>query len=114
MFGFYPQNVPSITTQELFKKMLESTDFILIDVRTPTEFYRERLKGSVLATVDKIEERIVHLAPNKNKTIFLYCRTGGRSARATKILQELGYENVYNVIGGIKDWKEKGFQVVKG
>jgi phage shock protein E len=51
--------------------------------------------------LDTIEKNIILTEPDKNKEIYLYCRSGNRSGKATRILQNLGYRNVTN-IGGIQ------------
>jgi rhodanese-related sulfurtransferase len=48
----------------------------------------------------------------KDKTVILYCASGGRSALAAKVLKDMGYSNVYNV-GGFKDWVDAGGAVEK-
>ena len=61
-----------------------------------------------------VAERIAELAPDRSKRVLLYCRTGNRSARAADVLQnELGYENVASVAGGIEAWREAGLPVVE-
>jgi len=49
---------------------------------------------------------------NKSKKIIVYCRSGRRSATASSILVEHGFERVYNVLGGINEWEERGYPVV--
>ena len=50
-------------------------------------------------------ERLIEL--DKDETFAIHCKTGGRSASAVKLLQEAGFENVYNVKGGITAWSEE-------
>ena len=49
---------------------------------------------------------------NKSKKTVVYCRSGRRSATASDILIEDGFERVYNVLGGINEWEERGYPVV--
>lgn len=85
----------------------ELDNVFLVDVRTPDEFNAGHLDNalnidwlgdSFPAEFEKIE---------KNQTIYLYCRSGKRSADATKFLDSLGYKNVVNLEGGYIAWAEK-------
>ena len=51
------------------------------------------------------------MVPDKNKTIYVYCKTGGRAALATKQLNELGYQNAYSLREGMRDWLKAGYPV---
>jgi len=85
----------------------ELDNVVLVDVRTPGEFKAGHLEkalnidwlgDSFSAEFEKIE---------KNQTIYLYCRSGKRSADATKFLDSLGYRNVVNLEGGYIAWVQK-------
>ena len=85
----------------------EFDNVVLVDVRTPDEFNDGHLDNamnidwlgdSFSAEFEEIE---------KNQTIYLYCRSGKRSADATKFLDSLGYKNVVNLEGGYIAWAEK-------
>ena len=85
----------------------ELAEVVLVDVRTPGEFNAGHLDKAInidwlgesfSAEFEKIE---------KNQTIYLYCRSGKRSADATKFLDSLGYKNVTNLEGGYIAWAEK-------
>jgi rhodanese-related sulfurtransferase len=87
--------------------------FTIIDVRTPTEYAAGHLPGAInrdLSSptfkddIDKLE---------KNKTYLVYCASGVRSTAASKIMQELGFPQIYNMDGGIGAWKAQNLPVVK-
>lgn len=92
----------------------DSNVFVL-DVRTPEEYNSEtgHIKDSKLIPVQELESRLAEFAPQKNKTIVVYCRSGSRSARASKILSKSGY-NVINIDGGINAWVGAGLTTRKG
>jgi rhodanese-related sulfurtransferase len=95
---------------EAKKNMNEDNSIILVDVRTPKEYAEVHIPGSILIPLDTISKDVEKKLANKNATIYVYCRSGGRSASALKILTALGYTKVYN-IGGIATWPyetEKG------
>lgn len=83
------------------KNMLdENKEIILLDVRTPQEHREVHIPNSILLPLDTIKQEAEKKLENKDATIFVYCRSGGRSATASNILASLGYNNIYN-IGGI-------------
>ncbi|WP_422081673.1 rhodanese-like domain-containing protein [Ulvibacterium sp.] len=82
-------------------------DGILIDVRTPKEFNMGHLENALninwLGT--GFQEHFDTIP--KDKKLYLYCKKGGRSAKAQKLLDSLGYQNVVNLEGGYDHWKIK-------
>ncbi len=78
---------------------------VLLDVRTPEEHAAGNLPGSLLLPVDTAEvfgPQVEKLIPEKNTTVFVYCRSGRRSQSAAEIMVKMGYRAVYN-IGGMND-----------
>ena len=95
------------------KEEIEGGDAVLIDVREPHEWDLAHLQGAQLVPPASVRERIAELAPDRSARVILYCATGNRSARAADLLQnELGYENVASVAGGIQAWTEQGLPVI--
>ncbi|HYE12639.1 MAG TPA: rhodanese-like domain-containing protein [Patescibacteria group bacterium] len=76
---------------------------ILLDVRTPEEYADVHIPGSILIPLDTLQNAAEKKLTDKDATIYVYCRSGNRSASASKILADLGYKNIYN-IGGIATW----------
>ena len=83
--------------------MMESGNATILDVRTAAEYAEVHIPGAILLPDTKIREKASELLPDKNQTILVYCRTGGRSAKASRVLIELGYTSVYD-FDGIVDW----------
>ena len=79
----------------------KDTDVLIIDVRTEAEWDSGYLENAIHIPLDTIEKKITLTETDKSKEIYLYCRSGNRSGKATSILQNLGYKNVTN-IGGIQ------------
>ena len=77
----------------------------LLDVRTPAEYRRGHIPGSVNVPLQSIDE-IEYLVDNKEDPLFLYCHSGARSSMAAEELADMGYQNVYN-IGGIAAYSGK-------
>lgn len=97
------QDVIMITPEEAKANLEENPEIVLLDVRTPSEYETEHIPEAVLLTLDEIEEKASEIIPNKDKTYYVYCRSGNRSAVAAQLLVDMGYKNIYD-LGGIKDW----------
>ena len=84
-------------------------DFKLIDVREDSEWAQARIPNAIHIGKGVIERDIESVVPDKTTEIVLYCGGGFRSAIAAKSLQDMGYNNVYSMAGGIRDWHEKSY-----
>jgi len=87
-------------------------DVVLIDTREPHEYQEAHLEGGKLVPPGLLADEIGTAAPDKSARTILYCRSGNRSAIAAAQLQQLGYENVASMSGGILQWQEQGLPVV--
>ncbi|MCX7929343.1 MAG: rhodanese-like domain-containing protein [Chlorobi bacterium] len=78
---------------------------ILLDVRFPDEHAQRQIEyePQLLIPLPELEDRLFELEPYRDRNIIVYCRSGGRSARATEILRTHGYR-VRNLVGGILAW----------
>lgn len=92
-----------ITAIQAKKIMDEQTNYIILDVRTDTEYNEGHIENSVLLPDYTIEDKAEEVMPDKDAMILVYCRSGRRSANAAEKLAEMGYNNVYD-FGGIIDW----------
>jgi rhodanese-related sulfurtransferase len=94
------------------KKLLDGDeDIILLDVRTPREYEAIHIPEAVSAPRGLLEFIIWSLVPDEKEQIYVYCRTGGRAALATKLLNELGYKKALRVAPGIAGWAKAGYPV---
>ncbi len=95
-----------------FRAMLKQHDGILVDVRTPEEWKTGYIKGAV--NIDyrakDFEQRIAKL--DTNKTYYVYCEVGGRSAQAAMYMKSKGFCKVVVLDRGLKQWKDAGYPVV--
>ena len=87
----------------LFNIQLQANDSIVIDVRTPQEFLLGHIEGS--ENIEWQEISSIENITDKEKKIFLYCRSGNRSQKATNILLDIGYKDVTN-LGSLQDASE--------
>jgi molybdopterin/thiamine biosynthesis adenylyltransferase/rhodanese-related sulfurtransferase len=99
--------LPEITVSELKEKLAAGEEVAVLDVREPHEYEVANLEaqGAKLIPLGELPNRLSEL--NQNDEVAVYCKTGGRSAKAVKILQDAGFGNVYNVEGGITAWSEE-------
>lgn len=96
--------VPEISVRELKEKLDNGENVFVLDVREPHEYQVANI-GARLIPLNELPERMHEL--NQNDEIAIHCKTGGRSAKAVKLLRDAGFTNVYNVKGGITAWSEE-------
>lgn len=101
--------IPQITADEVKKAVDEKADVIILDVRTPGEFDRENISGSINLPVDNITEKILSNIPDKSKVIYVYCLSGARSDFAVNTMKQLGYNNVFSMTSGLLMWRSKRY-----
>jgi len=85
--------------------------FMMLDVRTPDEYAEGHIKGAKLIPIQELAGRLAEVPHDKQ--VYLYCHSGARSARASKLLADHGYTNIENIKGGIVAWKNAGYPVEK-
>ena len=93
--------------QDKWKNGLEyDSDAFILDVRTPEEFETSRIPNSVNIDFYNPEIFMLEISKlDKNRSYYIYCRTGVRSANSCHLMKELGFVKTYNLIGGIVNWK---------
>ena len=92
------------------KRVIDTEDVILLDVRAEDEYNEAHIEGATLIPVSELSNRTQEL--NKSKKIVVYSESGHNGTIASDILIEDGFERVYNVLGGINEWEERGYTVV--
>ncbi len=98
-------DVPEITATQLHRKLQRQPELRLLDVRNPNELEICSLEGALTIPLDQLSARTGELDPEWNVVVF--CRSGVRSLRAIKQLQELGYSRLTNLKGGILAWADE-------
>lgn len=91
--------------------LLSDPDLLILDVRTPQEFSEGHIKKARLIPVAELGGRISEITAWKEKTVLVYCRSGGRSASAAQMLVGAGFTKIHNLAGGIGAWSSAGFGV---
>jgi rhodanese-related sulfurtransferase len=98
-----------LSPQEFDMKFKATANAILLDVRTVEEVANGKIAAAKNIVWD--EAFATKLDTLAHQPLFVYCGSGIRSAKAAKILKEKGYEEVYELEGGIKAWKAEGMKV---
>ncbi len=117
----------SVSGQELLRRVREhivevdptevldqlgNPDVTIVDVREAEEVAQGKIRGAVHVPRSYLETRIEGIAPDRSKRVILYCASGNRSAFGAKTLTEdMGYERVESLTGGITLWKDRGYPV---
>ncbi|MFV5685884.1 rhodanese-like domain-containing protein [Flavobacterium sp. GB2R13] len=93
-------------TQEDWVAQFEADEnAVILDVRTEDETNDGIIANAILIDIHKGQGFIDEIeALDKSKNYYVYCRSGMRSAKACEIMNELGFENTYNLVGGIIEW----------
>jgi sulfur-carrier protein adenylyltransferase/sulfurtransferase len=98
-------SVPAVSVQELKRKMDAHEPLTLVDVRESWEYDIAQIAGSKLIPLGELEERLTELP--REGTLVIQCHSGSRSEQGTRLLQEAGFTNVYNLEGGIEAWSRE-------
>jgi rhodanese-related sulfurtransferase len=93
--------------------LIRSVDPLILDVRTPAEYERGRIPGSVLLPLQQLQARWQEIAGHAERPVLIYCATGNRSTVAAKILIDRGFRRVYNLRPGIAGWEREKLPVVR-
>jgi molybdopterin/thiamine biosynthesis adenylyltransferase/rhodanese-related sulfurtransferase len=96
--------IPSISVQELKRKIDARETFQLIDVRERFEYEIARIDGAKLIPLGEVNERTGEL--QREQPIIVHCHSGRRSAEVVRLLKQRSFHNVYNLDGGIDAWSE--------
>ncbi len=105
-------SVELITVEEM-DSLLKVGEVKLIDIRTPEEYNGGYIEGAInIDFSDKNFENLISKV-DRTKPIAIYCGRGGRSDRCSAYMKKAGFVKIYDLDGGITEWKFKGNPVVK-
>lgn len=103
------KNIPYISVQEL---AMPKTNYKILDARELNEYQVSHLNNAIFVGYKDFKiETVLNEIPNKKDTIVVYCSLGIRSEAISKKLKDEGYISVYNLYGGIFEWKNNDFPV---
>lgn len=95
------------------KKLIDAGKVTVLDVRTPSEWSTGYVPLATLANWNDAQFESIVKKLDKKKPVIVYCAVGGRSAKASARLTELGFTNVLDLAGGISAWKNANLPVVR-
>lgn len=103
----------NLSAKEFSKKLDQTKDAQLVDVRTPGEFRNGHLKNAMNIdwNADDFTEKAMAL--DKEKSVFVYCMSGPRSTAAAAKLQKMGFKNIYEMQGGMMKWRNANLPEIK-
>lgn len=94
-----------LTQEEWVEQLANDNNAVVLDVRTDGEVAEGIIKNALHIDIYKGQEFINAIEElDKSKNYYVYCRSGNRSGQACKIMEQLGFENAYNLEGGILQW----------
>ena len=96
-------NYHQIDGQSALDMMNNEADYIIIDVRTESEYQQGHIKNAINIPNESIDESVSEILTDKDQLLLVYCRSGNRSKQASEKLAKLGYSNIYE-FGGISDF----------
>lgn len=105
--------ITNLSSEQFKEKITEDKNAIIIDLRTDDELGKGQIPGAVQIDYlgKNFDTQIAAL--DKNKTYYVYCQGGGRSADAAQYMEKQGFKKVFNLEKGFSNWKSKGFPVDK-
>ncbi|GAA3557379.1 rhodanese-like domain-containing protein [Snuella lapsa] len=100
------QSMEELTQEEWLSQLENDANAVIIDVRTDDEVAEGIIPNAIHIDIYKGQAFIDEIdALDKSKNYYVYCRSGNRSGQACSIMEELGFENAYNLLGGILEWE---------
>ncbi len=113
--------IHEITADELDEMIEDHSDLLIVDVREPDEYAHGHIPGALCVPRGLLEgaadpdykHRVEELCNAHERTVVLYCQTGGRSAMAADTLGQMGFSKAWNLAGGIEVWEAEGLPVAK-
>jgi phage shock protein E len=97
----------SISPEALAERIEKGNAPLIIDVRTEEAYLEGHIPGARLIPHDRMGEYVESLSAHKDQPVVLYCRTGNRSGKAAKVLEDAGFSQVIVMEGGYPDWPDQ-------
>jgi len=103
--------IREMTVAETQARLKQNAEAKLVDVREDNEWNTAHAAGAIHLGKGIIERDIETTVPDKSTELILYCGGGYRSALASDALQQIGYTNVFSMVGGWKAWRSSGGEI---
>lgn len=107
------QEAPEDLSAEEAQELIQQKNPLVLDVRTEREYNQGHLSDAKLIDFyeDDFAQRLEELP--QDEPILVYCHSGGRSSKAVKMMKDLGFQEVYNLSGGVTSWNSEGKNLQK-
>ena len=95
----------NLAQEQWWQQYQDDTNAVILDVRTEEEVEESSIPNSINIDIYKGQgflDEVNNL--DKNKSYYIYCKSGGRSNQACLLMGQLGFENTFNLLGGITEW----------
>ena len=94
-----------LTQEEWTEQLAKDANAVILDVRTDNEVADGIIPNAIHIDIYKGQEFINEIEElDKDKSYYVYCRSGNRSGQACNIMEQLGFENTFNLEGGMLEW----------
>jgi len=111
--------IEEITVEQFQQIKKSGAEFLLVDVREAAEYATGHIAGAVsvprgileLSADREFPKRHEKLSSAHTQRVIVYCASGGRGALAAAVLQQMGFERVQSLTGGVGGWKESGLEL---
>lgn len=95
-----------LTQEEWVEQLENDNNAVILDVRTDDEVEDGKIPNAIHIDIYRGQDFISELEKlDKSKNYYVYCRSGNRSGQACKIMNQLGFANAYNLVGGMLQWE---------
>ncbi|WP_177190194.1 rhodanese-like domain-containing protein [Myroides guanonis] len=95
----------NLAQEQWWQQYQDDSNAIILDVRTEEEVEESSIPNSINIDIYKGQGFLDEVSNlDKNKNYYIYCKSGGRSNQACLLMEQLGFENTYNLLGGITEW----------
>jgi rhodanese-related sulfurtransferase len=111
LLGCSKPEVESVSS-DAAAEMFAQRQAVIVDVREQQEWDEARIEGAIHLPLGQLSSRLQELEPYRNTTLIVQCRSGRRSAEAIHIIKAAGFDQLYNLEGGIQSWVESGHKTV--
>jgi len=107
------QTIEVVAPKAMYEILLNDPNAQLVDVRTKDEFAVSHLKDAqnICVTDNDFKQKVAFL--DRSKPVYVYCKKGGRSAQASKILKQMGFTKIFDLQGGITNWEQQQLSTQK-
>lgn len=90
---------------------MNCTDAVVVDVRVPHEYLKGHIENAINIPIEKFSEQVNSLNQYKKQPVIVVCQTGNRASPGCKTLIQSGFEQVFNIVGGMQSWEDSNLPV---